>query len=122
MTAQRVLESADGFVVKVGGDSAGQFLENARYPEQMRAYAGSLLTTAQDLTHTSRYHEKARLMLRSEIGDLVTIEVAGAYCSAMSALHYNSFPEAPEVLIQSDGTLRPIRCRESLDQMLENEL
>ncbi len=40
MTAQRVLESADGFVVKVGGDSAGQFLENARYPDQMRAYAG----------------------------------------------------------------------------------
>ncbi len=80
--------------------------------------SGDLLTPDPD----DRDKEKARLMLRAEIGDLVTIEVAGAYCSAMSALHYNSFPEAPEALIQSDGTLRLIRCRESLDQMLENEL
>ena len=35
------------------------------------------------------------------IGDLVCIDGSGAYCSSMSAKNYNSFPEAPEVLIRS---------------------
>jgi len=52
----------------------------------------------------------------------VTIEVAGAYCSAMSAIHYNSFPEAPEVLLKEDGALKLIRRRQTLAQMLENEV
>ena len=35
------------------------------------------------------------------IRDLVCVDGAGAYCSSMSAKNYNSFPEAPEVLIRS---------------------
>jgi diaminopimelate decarboxylase len=55
-------------------------------------------------------------------GDLCVIEGAGAYCSAMSAKNYNSFPEAPEVLIRETGALHLIRRRQTLDQILQNEL
>jgi diaminopimelate decarboxylase len=54
-------------------------------------------------------------------GDLAFIGGAGAYCAAMSAKNYNSFPEAPEVLLRTDGTPHLIRRRQTLDQMLENE-
>lgn len=55
-------------------------------------------------------------------GDLVLIGGAGAYCSAMSAKNYNSFPEAPEVLLMEDGSWQLIRRRQSLEQILANEL
>jgi diaminopimelate decarboxylase len=143
------------------------------------AAAGSLLTSVQDLTSTSRYHflkldtgmteilrptmygaqhpivvlndsaemekylvvghccesgdlltpdpavhdkEKPRLMAKAEIGDLVAIEVAGAYCSSMSAINYNSFPQAAEVLVQENGAVKLIRRRQTMEQILENEI
>lgn len=43
------------------------------------------------------------------IDDIVTVEGAGAYCASMSTKNYNSFPEAPEVMIDTDGTLKLIR-------------
>lgn len=54
-------------------------------------------------------------------GDLAVIGGAGAYCAAMSAKNYNSFPEAPEVLLARDGATHLIRRRQTLDQMLANE-
>jgi diaminopimelate decarboxylase len=39
----------------------------------------------------------------------------------MSAKNYNSFPEAPEVLLAADGTPHLIRRRQTLEQMLANE-
>ena len=45
----------------------------------------------------------------AQIGDIVSIEAAGAYCASMSTKNYNSFPEAPEVLLGIDGQLRLIR-------------
>jgi diaminopimelate decarboxylase len=62
-----------------------------------------------------------RDVLRPEIGDLVVIGGAGAYCAAMSTHGYNSYPEAPEVLRERDGTLRLVRRRQSFDQLLANE-
>lgn len=58
----------------------------------------------------------------TEIGDLVAIDGAGAYCAGMSTKNYNSFPEAPEVLLTSDGEPRVIRRRQTLEQILENEV
>ena len=55
-------------------------------------------------------------------GDLCVIEGVGAYCSGMSAKNYNSFPESPEVLLQVDGSISLIRKRQTLDQMMENEI
>ena len=62
-----------------------------------------------------------RWVPRPRVGDLVVVGGAGAYCSAMSTLNYNSYPQAPEVMLERDGSLHLIRERQTLDQMLENE-
>ena len=56
------------------------------------------------------------------IGDYITIESAGAYCSSMSTKNYNSYPEASEVLIRSDHSIVLIRKKQSLEQIIENEM
>ena len=38
-----------------------------------------------------------RWVPRPQIGDLVVVSGAGAYCAAMSTINYNSYPRAPEV-------------------------
>jgi diaminopimelate decarboxylase len=63
-----------------------------------------------------------RLLKKAEIGDLISVEGAGAYCSGMSTKNYNSFPEAPEVMIASDGNLHLIRRRQTLEQIFANEV
>jgi len=64
----------------------------------------------------------SRELPEAAIGDLCVIEGAGAYCAAMSAKNYNSFPEAPELLLHEDGSLAIIRRRQSLAQIVENEV
>ncbi len=59
---------------------------------------------------------------QAHIGDLMVIDGAGAYCSAMATGNYNSFPLAPEVLRRTDGQFDLIRKRQSLDQLLANEI
>jgi diaminopimelate decarboxylase len=56
------------------------------------------------------------------IGDLVVIGGTGAYCAAMSTINYNSYPQAPEVLREVDGTLRLVRRRQALEQVWGNEI
>ncbi|MEQ9825402.1 MAG: diaminopimelate decarboxylase [Puniceicoccaceae bacterium] len=63
-----------------------------------------------------------RLLPLAGIGDLLMIEDAGAYCAAMPAKNYNSFPEAPEVMVRCDGSVVLIRKRQTLDQILVNEI
>jgi diaminopimelate decarboxylase len=58
----------------------------------------------------------------TQAGDYALIGGAGAYCGAMSAKNYNSFPEAPEVLLRSDGSHVLIRRRQTLAQILTNEV
>jgi diaminopimelate decarboxylase len=76
------------------------------------------------LTPSPENHEELapRELARAEIGDLCVIEGAGAYCSAMSAKNYNSFPEAAEVLLRENGELVLIRRRQTLDQIVQNEI
>lgn len=64
----------------------------------------------------------ARTFHEVEIGDLCIIGGAGAYCAAMSAKNYNSFPEAAEVLLEADGNARLIRRRQTLEQIIQNEI
>jgi diaminopimelate decarboxylase len=59
---------------------------------------------------------------RPEIGDPIVVGGAGAYCAAMSTSHYNSYPEAPEVLREADGRFRLVRRRQTLTQVLANEV
>jgi len=62
-----------------------------------------------------------RRLPETHIGDILVVGAAGAYCSGMAAVNYNSFPRAAEVLIKKDGSLKLIRKRQSLDHMIENE-
>lgn len=63
-----------------------------------------------------------RTMAEPEIGDLVVIGGAGAYCAAMTPFNYNSHTQAPEVLAAADGSLKLIRKPQTLEQIVENEL
>jgi diaminopimelate decarboxylase len=40
----------------------------------------------------------------------------------MAAKNYNSFPEAAEVMISGNGAVELIRKRQTLDQILQNEV
>lgn len=63
-----------------------------------------------------------RTVSRPEIGDLVVVGGAGAYCAAMATVNYNSYPQAPEVMVERDGSTRLIRRRQTFSQMLSNEV
>jgi diaminopimelate decarboxylase len=63
-----------------------------------------------------------RRVPRPEIGDLVLVGGAGAYCAAMATINYNSYPQAPEVMREPDGALRLLRRRQRLEQIWENEV
>jgi len=61
-----------------------------------------------------------RKMAEPEVGDFFVIGGAGAYCSSMSPMNYNSHVQAAEVLY-SPGGLQVIRRRQSLEQLMANE-
>lgn len=63
-----------------------------------------------------------RTLKEARIGDALVIGGAGAYCAAMASKNYNSFPEAPEVMIELDGSFVLTRKRQTLEQMLQNEV
>ena len=63
-----------------------------------------------------------RKLRKAEIGDIVVIDGSGAYCAGMSTKNYNSFPEAPEVLVDREGNAHVIRKRQLLEQIYENEV
>lgn len=63
-----------------------------------------------------------RTLPEARIDDALVIGGAGAYCSAMSAKNYNSFPEAAEVLLDRQGNPCLIRRRQTLQQMIANEV
>jgi len=65
---------------------------------------------------------QTRHLVEPHIGDALVIEGAGAYCSGMTAKNYNAFPECAEVLLRSDGSVELIRRRQTLEQMLQNEV
>lgn len=62
-----------------------------------------------------------RRMAEPEIGDFIAIGGAGAYCSAMSLMNYNSHVQVPEVLYTRDRSLKEIRSRQTLEQLIANE-
>lgn len=63
-----------------------------------------------------------RKLPKARIGDFCVVDGAGAYASAMTPKHYNSYPEAPEIVLQADGTPRLIRRRQKLEAIWANEV
>jgi diaminopimelate decarboxylase len=56
------------------------------------------------------------------IGDLCVIDGAGAYCAAMSTKHYNSYPEAAEIMLDEAKVPHVIRKRQKLEDLWANEV
>lgn len=63
-----------------------------------------------------------RNLPEAKIGDFCVIGGAGAYASGMTPKHYNSYPEAAEVMLESSGVPRLIRRRQKLEDIWANEL
>jgi len=79
--------------------------------------SGDLLTPAPDQPDVLA----ERALLDAAPGDLAVIESVGAYCAAMAAKGYNSFPEPPEVLRLHPNDFHLIRARSTLQQLTQNE-
>lgn len=62
-----------------------------------------------------------RTLTKAKIGDILVIEWAWAYGAAMSTHWYNSFPEAGEILLRTDGNLVEIRTRADETDIWRNE-
>jgi len=65
---------------------------------------------------------QSRALVEARLGDPIVIGAVGAYCAGMSTKNYNSFPEAAEVMVADDGKVELIRRRQTLDQVLQNEV
>ena len=83
---------------------------------------GTCCESGDSLCLDSHANSAPRKMAVPETGDLIVIGGAGAYCSAMAPFNYNSHLQAPEVLYTTDKQLKLIRKRQTLEQMVANEL
>ena len=57
-----------------------------------------------------------------EIGDYIAIGGTGAYCSTMSPINYNSHVQVSEILFSVDHKLKEIRTKQTLEQLISNEV
>ena len=80
--------------------------------------SGDLLSCAPDEPETIAERE----LTSAGVGDFLVVEGSGAYCSAMSTKNYNSFPEAPELLLTEDGSLHVIRQKQPVVEIWKNEV
>lgn len=58
----------------------------------------------------------------AKIGDYCVIDGTGAYASSMTPKHYNSYPEAAEVMLDENRAPRLIRRRQKLEDIWANEV
>lgn len=65
---------------------------------------------------------KVRNLKKADIWDLVVIEWAWAYWSAMSTKNYNSYPEAWELLVRESWEIVEIRTIEKVEDIWRNEV
>ena len=80
-------------------------------------YVGDLLTPAPGEPETI----SERTLTKAAAGDCFVIEGSGAYGSSMSTKNYNSFPEAPEVMVVG-GKVHLIRQVQAVTDIWKNEI
>jgi diaminopimelate decarboxylase len=97
-------------------------LPNAKAPARPCVIVGRCCETGDCQTLDEHGHIQPRTVAVPSPGDIMVIGGAGAYCSGMSLVNYNSYQQAPEVLLRTDGSMKLIRRRQTLDQVLSNEL
>ena len=111
------------FYILSGDGAQVKSSEFGGIPGDYRAvFAGKCCESGDCQTLDMDGHSIPREMAEPEIGDLAVIGGVGAYCSAMSPFNYNSHTQIPEVLFTTDGELRLARKRQTLEQILENEV
>jgi len=66
--------------------------------------------------------QRTRRLTVAQIGDLLEVGGCGAYCESMSAIWYNSIPQAAAVLVRNDGNIVPIASRGNLSQLVSREM
>jgi diaminopimelate decarboxylase len=86
-----------------------------------RVVVGRCCESGDSQTLDEHGHVVPRPLADPAVGDLVVIGGAGAYCAGMSLVNYNSYVQAPEVLLRTDGSLRVVRHAQKLEQIVANE-
>lgn len=99
-------------------------IDNSKDVNEVREYVvvGHCCESGDMITQSIGGVLETRRMKKANIGDIVVIEGTGAYCSGMSTKNYNSFPEIEEIMLMSNSTIRSIRKRQTLEQMMQNEV
>jgi len=98
--------------------------ESGRRPRREYIVAGHCCESGDILTPAPGDPEllAPRLLPEASVGDLCAIDGAGAYAASMSAKNYNSFPEAPEALLDADGAPKLIRRRQPVEDIWRHEV
>ncbi|MBN2531842.1 MAG: diaminopimelate decarboxylase [Spirochaetales bacterium] len=135
------------FIITDGGMevNARPLLYGSRHPFYLISKNGELLSSEYDLSRFNQAndlhviagrccesgdsqcldehgHIVPRLMADPEIGDYAVIGSCGAYCASMSPFNYNSHTQAPEILLRTSGEMELIRKKQTLKQIVENEI
>ena len=97
-------------------------LESSGRPLAECVVVGRCCESGDSQTLDDHGHVIPRRLAIPKPGDLVVIGGAGAYCSSMTLTNYNSYLQAPEVLVHDDGEISLIRKHQSFEQMIANEV
>jgi diaminopimelate decarboxylase len=62
------------------------------------------------------------LLPKIEIGEYLIVQSCGAYNASMSMKHYNSYPEAEEILYTRNNEFKTIRKRQEPHTLRKNEI
>jgi diaminopimelate decarboxylase len=112
------------YVISCGGEPlSSEFdLAGAKGEVAPHVISGRCCESGDSQTLDELGHVVPRLMADPEVGDFVVIGGAGAYCASMALVNYNSYLQAPEVMLLESGGLRVIRQRQTFEQMTANEV
>lgn len=109
-------------VSKQGKLLFSQFEEVEGMQEYPAAVVGRCCESGDSQTLDENGLNTQRILAEPALDDYVVIGGAGGYCSSMSPFNYNSHLQAPEVLYTRQGILRLIRQKQTMEQMVQNEL
>jgi diaminopimelate decarboxylase len=110
------------YVVTAAGRLLSSEFDSTVNTEQERVVVGRCCESGDSQTLDDHGKIAPRRIANPAPGDYVVIGGAGAYCSSMTLVGYNSYGQAPEVLVRADGSAVAIRKRQTLEQLTQNEL
>ena len=137
--------SGMNFLIADGGMEINTrpLLYGSRHPFYVISKSGKLVSSEFELDDSSNYEAVVvgkccesgdaqsltlegvslpRKMNEPELDDYLVIGGVGAYCSSMSLMNYNSHGQIPELLLKANGELQLIRKRQTLEQIVANEI